>query len=168
MHSLIYELKRNDEGENDLYESTINDQTMEYYGMDCVSELDETDMENAVRRLQIAYFDSLQIDTATKALRFTDLQKMMQPSFDLFHDTITRLSEKTIEEFTRSDLKNENSLRYLMHVLTDVAYMDKGGFYIYHEGYFMPINEFVRTYSDGDDDILKQTFYIGNVLDYHY
>lgn len=168
MHSLIYELKKHAEEENDLYESTINDQTMEHYGMDCVSELDETDMENAVRRLQIAYFDFLQIDTATKALRFTDLKKMMQPSFDLFHNTVTRLSEKTIEEFTKSDLENENSLRYLMHVLTDVAYMDKGGFYIYYEDYLMPINEFVRTYSDEHNDILKQTFYIGNVLDYHY
>lgn len=166
MHSLIYELKNRAEDANDLYELYINEDNMHRYDIDYVTDLDEEERKTSMRKLQICYNDSMQINMDTGALRFTDVNKMMMPSFLSFQNAAALLDNMTIEDFSgiHTESTGPGSIKYLMYKLEE-AYADKGGFHIYHNGQFEPINEFVRNY---EGDILSETFYIGNVLDYHY
>lgn len=166
MHSLIYELKNNALDSNDLYELYVNEDNLARYNIDYVTDVDEEDRNIAIKKLQACYNDSMQINTDTGALRFTDLNKMMMPSFLAFQNTLALLGSRTIEDFTGASdgHTDQDNITYLMYKLQE-SYADKGGFYIYHKGYLWPINDFVRHY---DGNILLETFYIGNVLDYHY
>lgn len=165
MHSRIYELKKQEEDENELYEHTINSETMDHYGMDYVSEMDEDRTKDSIQWLQDSYRDSIKIDQKTKALQFTDLNNMMRSSFAFFKKTLTELNKVRIEDFigTGNSFNSMSNIGLLMDQLNN-AYESGTGFYIYYNGYFMPMNTFVREYLD---DVRTATFYIGNVLDYH-
>lgn len=165
MHSRIYELKKHEDDEDELYEYTINNETMDHYGMDYVSEMDEDGTKDSIQWLQDSYRDSIKIDQETKALQFTDLNNMMRSSFAFFKKTLTELNKVRIEDFigTGNSFNSMSDLGLLMYQLNN-AYANDTGFYIYYDECFMPMNTFVRKYLD---DVRTATFYIGNVLDYH-
>ena len=173
MHSRIFEIKKNKTDANNLYESSIECSTMNYYGMDYVSEIEEGSEANDIQWLQDAYPDAIKIDINKKTIQFVDLENFMRSAFDTFRKTLKLLDDVTIQDFSKSGIHSKDpnvaknpldDINYLMYVL-NTAYTDKSGFYIYYEDTLMPINKFVREYAN---DILSETFYIGNILDYHY
>lgn len=173
MHSRIYELKKDKKSPNDLYESSIDCSTMDYYGIDYVSEIEEYSKTDEIQWLQNAYHNAITIDIENKTIQFTDLENFMRPSFDTFRKTLKLLDEVTLQDFVRSGIHSKDpnaaknplfDISYLMYTL-NTAFEDKSGFYIYYEDTVMPIDKFVR---ENADEILSETFYIGNILDYHF
>ena len=173
MHSRIFEIKKNKTDVNNLYESSIECSTMDWCGMDYVAEINEDYEESDIQWLQNSYQDAITIDTKERSLQFIDIEKFMQSSFNSFRDTLTLLNNVTIKEFSKSGIHSKDpntaknpldDISYLMYVL-NTAYEDRSGFYVYYDDNVIPINKFVREYAG---DILSETFYIGNILDYHY
>lgn len=177
MHSRIYELKEAQTEPNQLDEYTITTETMDIYGIDYVSELSNSTDEQIkeeckieeLKWLQNCYVDSIKINMDMKSLQFTNPEKLMQSSFDEFQKVIKQLNDMTISDFCNNHPDSENPLKdieYMMYLLNQ-AYADKSGFYIYDSDTdtIEPINQFIR---NNADDIASKTFYIGNILDYHY
>lgn len=173
MHSRIFEIKKNKKDANNLYESSIECSTLDWYGIDYVAEIDTDYEENDLQWLQNSYQDAIEIDTKERSLRFIDIEKFMQSSFNSFRETLALLNNVTIKEFSKSGIHSKDpnvaknplfDISYLMYTL-NTAFEDKSGFYIYYEDTVMPIDKFVR---ENADEILSETFYIGNILDYHF
>ena len=165
MHSRIYELKKNKEDENNLEETSIECSDMDRYGIDYVAEMDASDTANSIEWLKGCYQDAIEIDMAAGTLRFTDPKKLMRSSFSEFQEALKNLSNMTIDDFVKEYPENNimNGIGFAMWQLNN-AYADHSGFYIYTENGLKPLNAFVRGFVG---DITEQTFYIGNVMDYH-
>lgn len=165
MHSRIYELKKTKEDENNLEESSIESSDMDRYGIDYVAELDASDTANSIEWLKGCYQDAIEIDMDAGTLRFADPKKLMQSSFSEFQAALKNLSDMTIDDFVKEYPENDimKGIVFTMWQLNN-AYADHSGFYIYTEDGLKPLNAFVRGFVG---DITEQTFYIGNVLDYH-
>lgn len=173
MHSRIFELKNDKNAANDLTESSIDYGTMQMHGIDYVAKMDHNEIADSVNWLAGCYRNSVTIDTVTNELRFTDAKALMKQSFAEFQEVLKILSTMTIDDFieeyhtdpTTGQINNPlSSISFNMYRLK-TAYEDESGFYIYtEENGLQTINGFVRTFIG---DITKQTFYIGNVLDYH-
>ena len=165
MHSRIYELKKNKEDENNLTETSIECSEMDRYGIDYVAEMDASNTANSIEWLKGCYQDAIEIDMAAGTLRFTDPKKLMRSSFSEFQEALKNLSNMTIDDFVKEYSENNimKGIGFTMYQLNN-AYDDHSGFYIYTENGLKPLNAFVRGFVG---DITEQTFYIGNVLDYH-
>lgn len=165
MHSRIYELKKNKKDENNLEENSIGFNDMKWYGIDYVAEMGASDINDSIEWLKNCYQDAIEIDMTTGTLRFTDPKKLMQNSFSEFQAALKNLSDMTIDDFVKEYPENNiiKGIGFAMWQLNN-AYTDHSGFYIYTENGLQPLNAFVRGFIG---DITKQTFYIGNVLDYH-
>lgn len=99
MHSRIFEIKKNKKDANNLYESSIEYSTLDWYGIDYVAEIDTDYEENDLQWLQNSYQDAIEIDTKERSLRFIDIEKFMQSSFNSFRETLALLKNVTIKEF---------------------------------------------------------------------
>lgn len=165
MHSRIYELKKTKEDENNLEENSIECSDMDRYGIDYVAEIDASDTAESIEWLKSCYQDTIEIDMNAGTLRFTDPKKLMESSFSEFQAALKNLSGMTIDDFVKEYPENNimNGIGFAMWQLNK-AYADHSGFYIYTENELKPLNAFVRGFVG---DITEQTFYIGNVLDYH-
>lgn len=164
MHSRIFELKSNKTDENQLTESSISCETMVFYGIDYVSEMNASDSKESIEWLKAVYAGAIDVDTESGLFHVTDPKKCMEADFKTFKDSLAKLNNMTIDDFVKTSMENfGESIGYNMYCLNN-AYADKSGFYIYMDDRIRPINEFIR---DVSGDITKYTFYLGNVLDYH-
>lgn len=166
MHSRIFELKTDKSAENNLTENTVTESDMISCSMDYVTDQSPEDEIESIEWFKQTYPDSVAIDLSEKSFRITDPKKFMQASFRQFKEAIKKLDEATIDDFIGPYLNKDmsKSIGFNLYTLNN-AYADNGGFYIYMDNTMVPVNTFIR---DFHGDITKQTFYIGNVLDYHF
>lgn len=166
MHSRIFELKTDKSAENNLTENTVTESDMISCSMDYVTDQSPEDEIESIEWFKQTYPDSVAIDLSEKSFRITDPKKFMQASFRQFKEAIKKLDEATIDDFIGPYLNKDmsKSIGFNLYTLNN-AYADNGGFYIYMNSTMVPVNTFIR---DFHGDITKQTFYIGNVLDYHF
>lgn len=164
MHSRIFELKSDKTDENQLTESSISCETMSFYGIDYVSEMNESATKDSIDWLKAVYAGAIDVDTDAGSFHVSDPKKCMESDFKTFKQALEKLGSMTLDDFVKINTEHfGDSISFNMYLLNN-AYADKSGFYIYMDDQIKPINEFIR---DMPGDITKHTFYLGNVLDYH-
>lgn len=166
MHSRIFELKTDKSAENKLTDTVITESDMVSCSMDYVTDQSPEDEIESIEWFKQSYQDSVAIDLSERTFRITDPKKFMRDSFRQFKEAIKKLDEATIDDFISSypSTNLEKSVSFNLYTLNN-AYANQGGFYIYMDGTMVPVNMFIRNFHG---NITEQTFYIGNVLDYHF
>ena len=160
MHSRIFEILEKGQ-EPTLNQWTFDDGTcLEYYGIDYVSEMDEEETTDSIDWMIKNSDGAIVYDKEAKSIKF-DKKKLMEIDYNTFIKLAKELTQVTLDEFSDTEKDYLNSVEYKKTKL-DEAYGDRWGFYFYNEDLgLLPENEFLRKLKDGE------TYYLGNILDYH-
>lgn len=160
MHSRIFEILEKGQ-EPTLNQWTFDDGTcLEYYGIDYVSEMDEEEAADSIDWMIKNSDGAIVYDKETRSIKFTK-KKLMEIDYNTFIKFAKELTQVTLDEFSDTAKDYLNSVEYKKTKL-DAAYGDRWGFYFYNEDLgLLPENEFLRKLKDGE------TYYLGNILDYH-
>lgn len=167
MHSRIYELKEDPNVEDELCEDTLESSFYDRYGIDYTDECTGEEYTSSMDWFGSAHGDCVEINKEEKSVVFKDITGIMEHSYNTFMETLEKLQNCTIEQFTGEqkmipgDLDSDAG--HLLWRLND-AWASHSEFYVYHDGYAQPLLDWLRNLSEEDR---KKKYYFGGILDYH-